>query len=271
MVEQIVELEPSESRVVTFETVPMEARAYQVLVNGLSGNFRAIALPTLDGRFVIAYAWWEGLPGFIQILPTAEWPANAAILTSWKVENTGNVAAEFRVEFMGQSGSVSLNPAESGDIEIAVSTGGPGSYTHTVNLYANETLVDSFTISLTTVSLVPRKPDYLNGALVGDILYYSGNGTWSWSKTRNWYYNMSSLAQFPIRNTGSVRCPVGIDFMGVHEGVWLAPGQSTNWEIGVQAAEGTHAYPYYIWVKDPDTGIEYVVEEGSLTITGIYF
>lgn len=268
MVEQIVELEPSESRVVTFEIVPMEARSYQVLVNGLSDNFRAIALPTLDGRFVIAYAWWEGLPSRIQILSTAEWPANAAILTSWKVENTGNVAAEFRVEFMGQSGSVSLNPAESGFIEISVSTDGPGSYTPTVNLYANETLVDSFTISLTTVSLVPRKPDYLNGALVGDILYYS-NGIWS--KTRSWYYNMRSLALFPIKNTGSVRCPVGIDFMGAHEGMWLTPGQFTNWEIGVQVAEGTHTYPYYIWVRDPDTGIEYVVDEGNLTITGIYF
>ncbi len=43
MAEQTVILEPSESRIVSFEVVPHEARTYQVSVDGLSGSFRAIA------------------------------------------------------------------------------------------------------------------------------------------------------------------------------------------------------------------------------------
>ncbi len=130
--------------------------------------------------------------------------------------------------------------------------------------------VNGLTGSFVATSPIPQKPDYLNGALAGDILYFSGDGAWYWSTTRNWYYNTRSLAQFPIKNTGSLRCPVGIDFMGIHEGIWLDPGQTVNWEIAVLALEGTNTYPYQIWVQDPETGIEYVVEEGSLTITGIY-
>jgi len=40
---QAVELSPGQSRWVTFEATPQEARTYQVSVNGLTGTFRAIA------------------------------------------------------------------------------------------------------------------------------------------------------------------------------------------------------------------------------------
>lgn len=152
MVEQTVELEPSESRVVTFEAVPSEARTYNVLVDGLSGSFRAIPLPPPDGRFVIAYAWWEDLADWTQILPSNEWPANTTILTRWKVENTGNETSRLTVEFMGQSGSISLNPGESGSIELTVNSGSLGNYSYTANLYANDVLVDSSTIGVTVLS-----------------------------------------------------------------------------------------------------------------------
>ncbi len=51
MAEQTVELQPGEGKVVTFEAIPAEARTYQVLVDGLMGNFKAIALPA---EFVIS-------------------------------------------------------------------------------------------------------------------------------------------------------------------------------------------------------------------------
>lgn len=59
MAKQTVTLQPGESQVVTFEATPMEARTYQVSVDGLSGSFRAIAPPfdpwsyDLDGNGII--------------------------------------------------------------------------------------------------------------------------------------------------------------------------------------------------------------------------
>lgn len=45
MAEQVVELQPSESKAVSFEAIPHEAKTYQVSVNGLMGSFKAIAKP----------------------------------------------------------------------------------------------------------------------------------------------------------------------------------------------------------------------------------
>lgn len=47
MAEQTVEaeLEPSESRVVSFEAIPHEARTYSVSVDGLYGSFKALLAP----------------------------------------------------------------------------------------------------------------------------------------------------------------------------------------------------------------------------------
>ncbi|GAH49199.1 unnamed protein product, partial [marine sediment metagenome] len=43
MAEQTVELAPGESKAVSFEATPHEAKTYQVSVNGLIGSFKAIA------------------------------------------------------------------------------------------------------------------------------------------------------------------------------------------------------------------------------------
>lgn len=45
MAEQSVTLNPGESRVVSFEAIPHEARTYQVVVDGLTGSFAATAPP----------------------------------------------------------------------------------------------------------------------------------------------------------------------------------------------------------------------------------
>ena len=42
MAEQPVELAPGESKVVSFEAIPAEAKTYQVSVDGLTGNFVAV-------------------------------------------------------------------------------------------------------------------------------------------------------------------------------------------------------------------------------------
>ncbi len=46
MAEQTIELAPGESREVTFEAVPQQAKTYSVSVDGLSGSFIATKVPT---------------------------------------------------------------------------------------------------------------------------------------------------------------------------------------------------------------------------------
>lgn len=46
MAEQIIELQPGEAKLVSFEAVPQQAKTYQVSVDGLSGSFIATKVPT---------------------------------------------------------------------------------------------------------------------------------------------------------------------------------------------------------------------------------
>lgn len=50
MAEQQVTLEPGESKVVTFEVTPTEAKSYSVSVDGLTGTFSAVEVPVADIR-----------------------------------------------------------------------------------------------------------------------------------------------------------------------------------------------------------------------------
>jgi len=50
MAEQSVTLNPGESRVVSFDVVPDVAKTYSVMVDGLSGTFRATTVPVADIR-----------------------------------------------------------------------------------------------------------------------------------------------------------------------------------------------------------------------------
>lgn len=48
--EQVVSLEPGESKTVSFEVVPAEVKTYSVSVDGLSGSFVATEVPVADIR-----------------------------------------------------------------------------------------------------------------------------------------------------------------------------------------------------------------------------
>jgi len=48
MADQTVTLQPGESRTVSFQITPTEAKSYSVSVNGLSGTFRAVEAPVAD-------------------------------------------------------------------------------------------------------------------------------------------------------------------------------------------------------------------------------
>lgn len=55
MAEQTVELQPSESKPVSFEAIPHEAKTYHVSVNGLSGSF--IAIPAVPSMAITRWAY----------------------------------------------------------------------------------------------------------------------------------------------------------------------------------------------------------------------
>ncbi len=50
MAEQVVTLQPGESKTVSFEVTPTVAKTYSVSVNGLSGTFKAVTVPVADIR-----------------------------------------------------------------------------------------------------------------------------------------------------------------------------------------------------------------------------
>lgn len=87
MAEQSVTLQPSESKVVSFEAVPHEARTYQVSVNGLTGSFRAIAKPLTELQKIlnqIEAGTWTATSA--QLDAIADWPIEdyaAAIDAAW--------------------------------------------------------------------------------------------------------------------------------------------------------------------------------------------
>ena len=60
MTEQIVELAPGESKAVSFEAIPHEARTYQVSVDGLAGSFKVIARLLTEVRILSATFTWDG-------------------------------------------------------------------------------------------------------------------------------------------------------------------------------------------------------------------
>ena len=53
MAEQVVELSPGESKQVSFEAMPHEARTCQVSVNGLTGSFVASEAPPAKGMITL--------------------------------------------------------------------------------------------------------------------------------------------------------------------------------------------------------------------------
>jgi len=80
MAEQEVALAPGESKVVTFEAIPHEARTYQVSVNGLTGSFMATA-PEITVSFDSLDVWdIEGVP-FVSVGMEAGVPSGDDFIT----------------------------------------------------------------------------------------------------------------------------------------------------------------------------------------------
>lgn len=76
MAEQDVTLQPNESKLVSFEAIPHEAKTYQVSMDGLTGSFRAISFV---GGIAYTNIWYEPLAGWETVVSGREIPLNGEI------------------------------------------------------------------------------------------------------------------------------------------------------------------------------------------------
>ena len=113
MAEQVVELQPGESKLVSFEAIPHEARTYHVSVDGLTGSFRAVA----KAKFYI--------PAEMTVKVT-----DGSILGMyWRCEfsapitNVGDVPGTYTITYednagRGRSREITLSPGETYDWSV---------------------------------------------------------------------------------------------------------------------------------------------------------
>lgn len=97
MAEQTVYLNPGESKVVSFEATPHEARTYYVSVDGLTGSFKAIGVAA--ARIAQLRMWYSGLIHWVIVNYINDIPFNEEISLRpyWVNESTGSIVGHIDV------------------------------------------------------------------------------------------------------------------------------------------------------------------------------
>lgn len=99
----------------------------------------------IDGVGLAGLVWYEGK--WHDLRATNNWPAGIELLFRIVVGNTGEVAALFTTSFMGKSCSAYIQPGDQRDCSFyATAIAG----IHTLNVYGDSKLVDSYAIEVTT-------------------------------------------------------------------------------------------------------------------------
>jgi hypothetical protein len=107
----------------------------------------------LDGELVIGYVFWEGKKEWNQVLETNTWPPDTETTTAWKVRNTGDQAAIFKVRFMDLESSGSLlNPGEEATFYLHPVTPSAGTYNYTLSVIADTRVVREYPIQVKTIT-----------------------------------------------------------------------------------------------------------------------
>ena len=110
--------------------------------------FREVKAP--KGELLDALVWWEGKEDWDGIHETNTWPPNIQITTAWYVKNTGDVAAFFKVRFMGlTSAGVLLSPGEGARLYLYPNTPSAGTYNYTLDVIADNTVVNQYPVRVT--------------------------------------------------------------------------------------------------------------------------
>lgn len=156
MAEQTVELEPSESKLVSFEFTPAEARTYEVSVNGLSGSFTAIAPAPPSGE-ILEITWYDEENDVWHPMsdPMA---AYQEVTQRFRIRNTGSTLGVFKIGYCywsdfqeryvwSYSPSFDIEPGE-GNIDWHIYTGGAATFSATFYLFSDDTEVDTITVTI---------------------------------------------------------------------------------------------------------------------------
>lgn len=97
------------------------------------------------GELVIAYVWWEGKVGWNQIFNTNNWPPNTAIITTWKVKNTGEETAVFKTRLLTvESAEAQLTPGASFTFEQPAISLSLGTHQFTLEMLADGQVVGQY-------------------------------------------------------------------------------------------------------------------------------
>jgi len=98
------------------------------------------------GELLIGLAWWEGKDGWNEILETNTWPVNTAIITTWKVKNTGNESAVFKTRLLpfGVEGEAWLTPGATFIFEQSAISLSLGTHHFTLEILADDEVVAEY-------------------------------------------------------------------------------------------------------------------------------
>jgi len=204
MATQSVTLQPGESKVVSFEFVPIEARTYQVSVDGLTGSFVATSL-FLSGK-ILEVTWRDG-----QIWhPISDpMPQYASITLRFRVKNTGN-GATFKAGYQwwdifserwlwNYSPGFNIGAGVEGNIDWILNTGMPQTTAITFYLFANNIEVDSTTVTITiTAPPVDYASIQMQIAAINEQLYYMAGVYYGYYPPNENYVRIAPTYNFPI-------------------------------------------------------------------------
>jgi len=103
----------------------------------------------------IAYAWWEALGYWIEIVETNTWPPNTAIITTWKVKNTGGESGIFKTRLLGvESAEVLLNPGETFFFEQSAISLSLGTHQFTLQMLADDEVVAEYPYQVRAITIM---------------------------------------------------------------------------------------------------------------------
>lgn len=245
MAEQTVELAPEESKVVTFEATPHEAKTYQVTVDGLSGSFRSLAVPDIK----LTKLTWDATPPF-EPGSRHHWRLTMQNLAVGRLTYQLWMSMNGK-RFMGYTADLAAGAVK--EINYPYTFGIEGSYTLSIEAYYQDKLLDE--ISSTVIVEVPPAPPVIDGRIVGGYVCWKEAGQWQpWvpiGYTNTWPAATEILARISAENTGNVAANFRI-FLGAYSNtIRLAPGERGEFEItfNTMPTPGTYNWGYSLYAN----------------------
>jgi len=231
-----VTLEPSESKVITFEAIPHEAKTYQVAVDGLSGSFVATKAP--PGGEITSLAWDTSPP----FTAGERHRLTIRIYNSTRTTQFYNAVSYDNDAFV--NAAVSRDTPSYETVEVFCDfTFTPGTHEIRVELFCEHVKVDEKTLNITVKSVAPP-PGVIDGRLVGG--YVSWADSWhSLTPSNNWPADAEILFWIKVENTGNRAATFRVSFMGKSCQAYINPGNQGECTFIFFATPGTYNLNLY--------------------------